>query len=68
MTIDLRSYYVKLNEGEQLMIKFLDPNTKVLSSDEETVEILEIIEECEDYSDLDNDDSTVYEFDYEENY
>ena len=43
----------------------LDPRSKTLTTDEETVEILEIIEDCEDYSDLD-DDSSVYEYDYEE--
>lgn len=67
LKIDLRSYYVKLIEGDKNMNKFLDPNTKALTSDEETVEILEIIENVEDYSDLD-DSSTAYEFDYEENY
>ena len=42
----------------------LDPRTKMLSVDEETVEIVEVIEECEDYSDLDN--SETFEFDYED--
>ena len=51
-----------------MMAKLIDPRSKVLSSDEETVEILEIIEDCGDYSDLDNDDTPEYEFDYEENY
>ena len=50
------------------MAKILDPRSKVLSSDEETVEILEIIEDCADYSDLDNDDTAEYEFDYEDNF
>ena len=43
-----------------------DPRSKMLSSDEETVEILEIIEECDDYSDLDNNTET-FEYDYEDN-
>ena len=42
----------------------LDPRTKILSSDEETVEVVEVIEECQDYSDLDN--TEVFEFDYDE--
>ena len=45
-------------------MKYIGPGSKVLSSDEETVEILEVIEECEDYSDL--DDSDTFEFDYED--
>ena len=45
------------------MIKF-GPGSKVLSSDEETVEILEIIEECDDYSDL--EDPETFEYDYED--
>ena len=36
------------------------PNDHELSLDEETVEILEIIENCDEYSDLDDD--------YEEEY
>ena len=40
---------------------FLGPNDKVISLDDETVEILEIIENCDEYSDLDDDDS-VEEF------
>ena len=40
----------------------LDPRDKVLSEDEETVEILEIIENCDDYSDLDE----PFDIDYEE--
>lgn len=42
----------------------LDPRTKMLSSDEETVEVIEVIEECQDYSDLDNSDT--FEYDYSE--
>ena len=34
------------------MIYINDPRTKALSSDEETVEVLEVIEQCDDYSDL----------------
>ena len=30
----------------------IDPRDKILSDDEETVEILEIIEDCDDYDDL----------------
>ncbi len=45
-------------------MNYFDPRSKVLSSDEETVEIIEVIEECEDYSDL--DEVETYEFDYEE--
>ena len=51
-----------------MMAELIDPRSKVLSSDEETVEILEIIEDCDDYSDLDEDEASEYEFDYEENY
>ncbi len=40
----------------------IDPRTKTLSSDEETVEVLEVIEDCDDYSDLDNEET--FEFDY----
>ena len=43
-----------------------DPRTKALSSDEETVEVLEVIEQCDDYSDL--DETPAYEFDFEENF
>ena len=34
----------------------MDPRNKELSLDEETVEILEVIEQCDDYSDLDDDE------------
>lgn len=37
----------------------MDPRTKELSLDEETVEILEVIEQCDDYSDLDDDEYSV---------
>ena len=47
------------------MAKYFDPRTKTLTSDEETVEILEIIEECEDYSDLDSE-SDVFEYNFDE--
>ncbi len=50
------------------MLKLKDPRSKMLSSDEETVEILEIIEDCADYSDLDNAEDTIYEYDFEEDY
>ncbi len=49
------------------MIYINDPRTKALSSDEETVEVLEVIEQCDDYSDLD-EDTPNYEFDFEENF
>ncbi len=49
------------------MAIIFDPRSKTLTSDEETVEILEIIEECDDYSDLDEgDESSTYEYDFEE--
>lgn len=32
----------------------MDPRTKVLSEDEETVEVIEVIENANDYSDLDD--------------
>ena len=38
----------------------MGPRTKELSFDEETVEVLEAIESCDDYSDLDDD----YEVEY----
>lgn len=34
----------------------MGPNDKVLTEDEETVEILEIIENCDEYCDSDDDD------------
>lgn len=43
----------------------IDPRTKTLTSDEETVEIIEVIEECDDYSDLDDEPAT-YEYDFDE--
>ena len=49
------------------MSNFNGPRSKMLSSDEETVEILEVIEDCADYSDLD-DNTPNYEFDFEENF
>ena len=54
----------KRNKGEQ-MISIIDPRSKMLSSDEETVEILEVIEQCDDYSDLDNQDETAYIYDFD---
>ena len=33
----------------------MGPRTKELTLDEETVEVIETIEQCEDYSDLDED-------------
>lgn len=47
-----------------IILMNLDPRTKVLSSDEETVEVIEVIEDCQDYSDLDTD--TTFEFNYDE--
>ena len=49
------------------MSNFNGPRSKMLSSDEETVEILEVIEDCADYSDLDTETET-YEYDFEEDY
>lgn len=43
----------------------MDPRTKELSIDEETVEILEVIEQADDYSDLDDDDYKVSYFEEE---
>ena len=45
------------------MIYWMGPRDTNLTEDEETVEILEIIEQCEDYSDL--DESYIPEY-YEE--
>lgn len=42
----------------------IGPRTKELTVDEETVEILEIIEECEDYSDLDEEYNPLYTGEY----
>lgn len=50
----------KKNSFGGIVMNVLDPGTKELTLDEETVEILEIIEECEDYSDLNDDYSPVY--------
>ena len=47
------------------MTNNIDPRTKTLTSDEETVEIIEVIEECDDYSDLDDEPAT-YEYDFDE--
>lgn len=49
------------------MNNLYDPRTKALSNDEETVEVLEVIENCDDYSDLD-DSTPVYEYDFEEDF
>ena len=32
----------------------LDPRTQALTKEEETVEVLEVIEECDNYNDLDD--------------
>ena len=45
----------------------MGPNDKTLSLDEEMVEIIEVIENCDDYSDLD-DSTPVYEYDFEEDF
>lgn len=50
---------LNVHQEERSMLDF-GPRTKELTADEETVEILEIIEGCDDYSDL-NDDDTDYE-------
>lgn len=57
----------KAQRGGKIMSRIYDPRSKMLSSDEEMVEIVEIIENCDDYSDLDedNDISSEYEFDYD---
>ena len=41
----------------------IGPGSKVLSSDEETVEIIEVIEDCADYSDLEDEDTFQYDYD-----
>ena len=43
----------------------MDPRNKALTADEETVEVLEIIEDCNEYSDLDD---IEYEVDYSEEF
>ena len=47
------------------MANIIDPRTKTLTSDEETVEIIEVIEDCDDYCDLDDEPAT-YEYDFDE--
>jgi hypothetical protein len=48
------------------MAKINDPRSKMLSSDEELIEVIEVVEEVEDYSDLDNkEDEDTYVFDYD---
>ena len=42
---------------------YLGPRDKVLNEDEETVEIVEVIENYYDYSDLDNDTDEVIDLD-----
>ena len=49
---------------ENLMFKF-GPRDRQLTTDEETVEVLEIIEDCDNYSDLDDDEEyQVYDTEY----
>lgn len=42
----------------------MDPRNKVLTEDEETVEVLEVIENVVDYSDLDAQDDIIDLNDY----
>ena len=46
------------------MFLFRDPRTKALTSDEAIVEVVEVIEQCDDYSDLDDN----YYYDLEEEF
>ncbi|MBO6280456.1 MAG: hypothetical protein J6M95_02620 [Bacilli bacterium] len=50
------------------MIDNVDPRSKMLSSDEETVEVLEVVEDCYDYCDLTSDDVEEFLFDYTEEF
>lgn len=43
---------------------FAGPKTKELTTDEETVEVLEIIENCESFSDLDEEYDPIYVGEY----
>ena len=43
----------------------MGPREKALTTDEETVEVLEIIEDCTEYSDLDDQN---YEVEYTEEF
>lgn len=43
---------------------FVGPRTKELTTDEETVEVLEIIENCESFSDLDEEYDPIYVGEY----
>ncbi len=42
----------------------IGPRTKEMTVDDETVEILEIIEDCPDYSDLDEEYNPIYTGEY----
>ena len=44
---------------------FVGPRTKELTTDEETVEVLEIIENCESFSDLDEEYDPIYVGEYQ---
>lgn len=45
-------------------MSYVGPRTKELTPDEEMVEILEIIENCEDYSDLEEEYNPIYTGEY----
>lgn len=45
-------------------MRLFGPGNKEMTVDEETVEILEIIEECPDYSDLDDEYTPIYTGEY----
>ncbi len=42
-----------------MTIMLFGPGDKVLTEDEETIEVVEAIEEVYDYSDLDDDDNII---------
>ena len=42
----------------------MGPRDRELTLDEEMIEVIEVIESCEGYSDLDSGVSDNYEFDY----
>ena len=51
-------YGILLGVGE-IMNLYLGPNDKVISLDDETVEVVEVIENYNDYSDIDNVDEII---------
>ena len=54
--------FLRTIKGKDMV--FVGPRTKELTTDEETVEVLEIIENCESFSDLDEEYDPIYVGEY----